>query len=176
VIIDSHAHLLPPERMAKLIRWTRRFNPFHPVPDSVTLEELLQEYADARVDECALVEAPELARDLVIVIREAALDDAIAVQGKMQQHCLESGIPVWCGGMLEAGVGRAHNIAMSTLPGFTLPGDVSASRRYWAEDIIEPEVEVSPRGAIRAPAGPGIGFEPRRELIERLTLRREELS
>jgi O-succinylbenzoate synthase len=99
-----------------------------------------------------------------------------SVARKMQQLCLESGVPVWCGGMLEAGIGRAHNIAMSTLPGFTLPGDVSASRRYWAEDIIEPEVEVSPRGTIRAPGGPGIGFEPRRELIERLTLRREELS
>ena len=76
--------------------------------------------------------------------------------------CQESGIPVWCGGMLESGIGRAHNIALSTLPNFTLPGDVSASRRYWVEDIVEPEIVVSPQGTIRVPSGPGIGFEPRR--------------
>jgi O-succinylbenzoate synthase len=78
--------------------------------------------------------------------------------------------------MLESGIGRAHNIALSTLPNFTLPGDVSASKRYWAEDIIEPEVVVSPRGTIAAPAGAGIGFTPRLELIESLTVRKEVLS
>ena len=67
--------------------------------------------------------------------------------------------------MLEAGIGRAHNIAMSTLPNFSLPGDVSASRRYWHEDIIEPEVTVSPQGTIRVPSGPGIGFKPRLDRI-----------
>jgi o-succinylbenzoate synthase len=76
---------------------------------------------------------------------------------KVHDVCLEYQVPVWCGGMLESGIGRAHNIAMSTLPGFTLPGDVSASRRYWAEDIIEPEVEVSARGTIMAPATGGSG-------------------
>jgi O-succinylbenzoate synthase len=74
--------------------------------------------------------------------------------------------------MLEAGIGRAHNIAMSTLPGFTLPGDVSASARYWDEDIIEPEVQVSPQGTIRVPNSPGIGFKVRRERIEKLTVRK----
>src|SRR5262245_6513884 len=69
-------------------------------------------------------------------------------------------IPVWCGGMLESGIGRAHNIALSTLPNFSLPGDVSASRRYWEEDIIEPAVEVTPQGTIRVPTGPGIGYTP----------------
>ena len=78
-------------------------------------------------------------------------------------------IPVWCGGMLEAGIGRAHNIAMSTLPRFHLPGDVSASRRYWNEDIITPEVEVTPQGTINVPTSPGIGYEPRLERIESLT-------
>jgi len=82
-------------------------------------------------------------------------------------------VPVWCGGMLESGVGRAHNIAMSALPGFTLPGDVSASRRYWDEDIIEPEVEVTPQGTIRVPAAPGLGYRVRRERIEKLTVRSE---
>ena len=68
----------------------------------------------------------------------------------------ERGIPVWCGGMLEAGIGRAHNIALSSLPNFTLPGDVSASKRYWTEDIIEPEVEVSAQGFIKIPDAPGL--------------------
>jgi len=82
-------------------------------------------------------------------------------------------IPVWCGGMLESGVGRAHNIAMSALPGFTLPGDVSASQRYWDEDIIEPEVEVSPSGTIRVPITPGLGYGIRRKKVEELTVRQE---
>ncbi len=86
--------------------------------------------------------------------------------------CQERSLPVWCGGMLESGVGRAHNIAMSTLPNFTLPGDVSASRRYWNEDIIEPEVEVSSTGTIKAPAGPGLGYAIKRDLIERLMVRK----
>ena len=85
-------------------------------------------------------------------------------------------IPVWCGGMLESGIGRAHNIAMATLPGFTLPGDVSASSRYWAEDIIEPPVTVTARGTIQAPDKPGIGFEVNRARIDQLTVRRELIS
>jgi O-succinylbenzoate synthase len=93
----------------------------------------------------------------------------------MQDLCEKNSIPVWCGGMLETGIGRAHNIAMSTLPNFSLPGDVSASKRYWQEDIIEPEVTVSAQGTIRVPQGPGIGFEPRRDLIEKLTVRKERL-
>ncbi|HKG79817.1 MAG TPA: o-succinylbenzoate synthase [Pyrinomonadaceae bacterium] len=82
-------------------------------------------------------------------------------------------MPIWCGGMLEAGIGRAHNIAMSTLAGFTLPGDVSASARYWAEDIIEPPVRVSARGTITAPDAPGIGFAVNLPRIEALTVRKE---
>jgi O-succinylbenzoate synthase len=77
----------------------------------------------------------------------------------VEKICREAGIPVWCGGMLESGVGRAHNIAISTLAGYTMPGDVSASKRYWHEDIISPQVEVSPDGTITAPDSPGIGFE-----------------
>jgi O-succinylbenzoate synthase len=85
-------------------------------------------------------------------------------------------IPVWCGGMLEAGVGRAHNIAMATLAGFTLPGDVSASERYWHEDIIEPGVTVTPNGTIKAPAEPGIGFAVNRDRIDRATVRSEHIT
>jgi O-succinylbenzoate synthase len=92
---------------------------------------------------------------------------------EIQAYCLSKNIPVWCGGMLESGVGRAHNIAVSSLPGYTLPGDVSASKRYWIEDIIEPEVEVSPQGTIRIPEKPGLGYHVRRDLIERRTIEKE---
>jgi O-succinylbenzoate synthase len=91
----------------------------------------------------------------------------------IQELCRQHGVPVWCGGMLESGIGRAHNIAMSTLPGFTLPGDVSASKRYWDEDIIEPAVEVTPRGTIQVPKTAGLGYAVRRDLIERRTVRSE---
>jgi O-succinylbenzoate synthase len=97
------------------------------------------------------------------------------VARRIHDLCQKNGMPVWCGGMLESGIGRAHNIAISTLPNFTLPGDVTASRRYWDEDIIEPEVTVSPEGTIRVPTSPGIGFAPRRERIEKLTVRKERL-
>jgi len=83
------------------------------------------------------------------------------------------GIPVWCGGMLESGIGRAHNIALSTLPNFVLPGDVSASKRYWKRDLIQPEVEVTAQGTIRVPEGPGLGYEVDREFLKRLTVREE---
>ena len=90
--------------------------------------------------------------------------------------CRKKGLPVWCGGMLESGIGRAHNIAMSTLPGFTLPGDVSASKRYWAEDIIDPEVTVTPRGTIQVPQTPGLGFTPNLARIEKATVRKESFE
>jgi o-succinylbenzoate synthase len=91
----------------------------------------------------------------------------------IQDYCCDHGIPVWCGGMLESGIGRAHNIAMSTLPGFVLPGDVSASQRYWDADIIEPEVEVTSRGTIEVPAGPGIGYTVLQDRVDQLTVRQE---
>ncbi len=87
-----------------------------------------------------------------------------------------AGVPVWCGGMLEAGIGRAQNIALSTLPNFTLPGDVSASSRYWKEDIVEPEVTVSKEGYIAISDEPGTGYRVREDLIEKLTVRKETLK
>jgi O-succinylbenzoate synthase len=77
--------------------------------------------------------------------------------------------------MLESGVGRAHNIALSTLENFTLPGDVSASARYWHEDIVEPEVTVSSAGEIAVPDTPGRGYAVRAELVERFTVRKETI-
>ena len=94
---------------------------------------------------------------------------------RVEEVCRKNNIPVWCGGMLEAGVGRAHNIAMATLAGFTLPGDVSASSRYWAEDIIEPAVTVSARGTIAAPEKPGLGFDVNVARVDSLTVRRETI-
>jgi O-succinylbenzoate synthase len=95
---------------------------------------------------------------------------------RVEQVARDNEIPVWCGGMLESGIGRAHNIAMSTLAGFTLPGDVSASARYWEEDIIEPPVTVSDRGTIKAPEAPGIGFNINLPRIEALTVRKETIQ
>jgi len=87
-----------------------------------------------------------------------------------------AGVPVWCGGMLESGVGRAHNIALSTLPNFVLPGDVSASRRYWQEDIIDPPVEVRADGTIAVRDEPGFGFRLRTGRLRELTVRQEPLG
>jgi len=103
--------------------------------------------------------------------RVGGFSEAIAVHNATQ----ERGIPVWCGGMLETGIGRAHNIALSTLENFSLPGDVSASARYWAEDIVEPEITVSAQGEIAIPETPGRGYEVKRDLIERLTVRKETI-
>jgi len=103
--------------------------------------------------------------------RVGGFSEAIAVHNAG----MERGIPLWCGGMLESGVGRTHNIALSTLEGFTLPGDVSASARYFADDIIEPGVTVSAEGEIAIPDTPGRGYEVRTDLIDRLTARKETI-
>jgi o-succinylbenzoate synthase len=92
---------------------------------------------------------------------------------KVHDACLQHSVPVWCGGMLESGIGRAHNIAMSTLPNFRLPGDVSASHRYWHEDIVEPEIEVTPRGTIPVPKTSGLGYRIKRDMIEQLASRKK---
>lgn len=95
---------------------------------------------------------------------------------RVEQVAREHNIPIWCGGMLESGIGRAHNIAMSTLAGFVLPGDVSASSRYWEEDVIEPAVTVSANGTITAPDAPGIGYDVKVDRLDKLTTRRELIS
>ena len=95
---------------------------------------------------------------------------------RIHDLCRRSSIPVWCGGMLESGIRRAQNIAMSTLPNFSLPGDVTASQRYWHEDVITPEVTVTAQGTIRVPSEPGIGFVPRLDRIASITVRQERLT
>jgi O-succinylbenzoate synthase len=94
---------------------------------------------------------------------------------RVHDVALAAEVPVWCGGMLESGIGRSHNLALSTLTGFSLPGDVSASARYWREDIIEPEVKVSAEGTIAVSPAPGRGYAIRQDLIERLTVRQETI-
>jgi O-succinylbenzoate synthase len=84
--------------------------------------------------------------------------------------CRSREVPLWCGGMLESGIGRAHNLALATLPGFTLPGDISESRRYWERDLVTPEFELE-NGRLAVPQGPGIGVEPDRERIRDLAVR-----
>ena len=100
--------------------------------------------------------------------RVGGLSSSIAIH----DACRAADWPVWCGGMLESGVGRAHNVALATLPGFTLPGDISNSSRYWEEDIVAPEFEMVD-GMMPVPGGPGIGVEPRLDRIEALTTRKE---
>jgi o-succinylbenzoate synthase len=87
--------------------------------------------------------------------RVGGYSEALAIH----RLCRARGVPLWCGGMLESGIGRAHNIALASLPGFELPGDISASRRYFARDVIIPEVVVGKDGTVEVPLAPGLGFE-----------------
>ncbi|MGB8846880.1 MAG: o-succinylbenzoate synthase [Terracidiphilus sp.] len=131
----------------------------------------LDESIRNRRDTLAAIEMESCKIINITLGRVGGFSEAIAVHNA----ALERGIPVWCGGMLESGIGRAHNIALSTLEGFTLPGDVSASARYFAEDIIEPEVTVSAEGEIAISDAPGRGYEVRTDLIEKLTVRKETI-
>src|SRR5579863_4873839 len=131
----------------------------------------LDESISNRRDALAAIEMESCRVINIKLGRVGGFSEAIAVHNAAQ----ERGIPVWCGGMLESGVGRSHNIALSTLENFTLPGDVSASARYWREEIVEPEITVSQAGEIAVPDTPGRGYEVRTELVEQLTVRKEEI-
>jgi len=131
------------------------------------LDESIGSAADAR-------HALELGACRIINIKLGRVG-GLSQAREIQALAVQQQIPVWCGGMLETGIGRAHNIAISSLPGFTLPGDVSASKRYWKEDIIDPEVEVSSHGTIQVPTAPGLGFRVRNDRIEKLTVRSETI-
>ncbi|MBV9573097.1 MAG: o-succinylbenzoate synthase [Acidobacteriales bacterium] len=135
---------------------------------SVCLDESITSVADAS-------DAIELRACKIINIKLGRVG-GFSEAKKIQELAIENSIPIWCGGMLETGIGRAHNIALSTLPGFTLPGDVSASSRYWVEDIVDPPITVSPRGTITAPMSSGRGFEVNTQRLEACTVRRDELS
>ena len=132
------------------------------------LDESITKEADAR-------QALELGACGIINIKLGRVG-GFSEAKKIHDVARQAGVPVWCGGMLETGVGRAHNIALSTLPGFTLPGDVSASSRYWEEDIVDPPVTVSRQGTIQVPLGPGIGFQVNAKRLASRTSRREEIA
>jgi O-succinylbenzoate synthase len=95
---------------------------------------------------------------------------------KIHDLCRREGIPVWCGGMLESGIGRAHNLHLASLPNFKLPSDLSASKRYYKEDLIDPPIELQRDGTIKVPKGLGIGVNPVEERIKRATLREESFT
>ena len=134
---------------------------------SICLDESIRQARDAdfalEAGACRIIN--------IKVGRVGGFSEAKKVHDVAQQH----NVPVWCGGMLESGVGRAHNIALSTLDNFRLPGDVSASKRYWKEDIIEPEVEVSSEGIIAVSDAPGTGYRVREDFIQNITVREETL-
>lgn len=134
----------------------------------ICLDESITSFEDAR-------QAIEMDACRIINVKLGRVGGHVSAR-RIQEFGADNGIPVWCGGMLETGIGRAHNIAMSTLPGFTLPGDVSASARYWETDITEPLVEVSPEGTIAVPTGPGIGYNVLEEGMDAITVRSETLS
>lgn len=134
----------------------------------VCLDESIKSPADAR-------QAIEMNACKIINVKLGRVGGHTQAK-QIEEICRKSEILVWCGGMLEAGIGRAHNIAMSTLIGFALPGDVSASKRYWHEDIIAPEVSITENGTIIAPENAGIGFEIKRDRIDNLTVRKTEIS
>jgi O-succinylbenzoate synthase len=134
---------------------------------SICLDESIRQVRDAEA-------AAELGSCRIVNIkvgRVGGFSEAIGVH----DVCRQRNIPVWCGGMLESGIGRSHNIALSTLENFSLPGDVSASKRYWKEDIIEPAVEVTPDGLIKISDQAGRGYHVREELVEQLTVRQQTL-
>ncbi|HDR7800187.1 TPA: o-succinylbenzoate synthase [Bacillus tropicus] len=127
----------------------------------ICLDESIHSYEDAR-------KAIELGSCKIINIKIGRVG-GLTESKQIHDLCQEQGIPVWCGGMLESGIGRAHNIALTTLSNFILPGDTAASSRYWERDIIEPEVVVKD-GMITVPERPGLGYEPSREMIQRFTV------
>ena len=133
----------------------------------ICLDEAIRNGRDAK----AAIELGSCGIINIKVGRVGGFSEAIAVHDVAKAN----NVPVWCGGMLESGIGRAHNVALSTLPSFTLPGDVSASKRYWKEDVIEPEVIVSKQGTISISDGAGRGYEVRTDLIERLTVRKKTI-
>jgi O-succinylbenzoate synthase len=127
----------------------------------VCLDESIKSPEDAR-------RALELGSCRVINIKPGRVGGILAAK-QIHDLCLEREIPVWCGGMLETGIGRAHNVALASLAGFTLPNDLSASGRYWHEDLVEPEFVLNPDGTLSVPQGAGIGVEVIPERLERFT-------
>jgi o-succinylbenzoate synthase len=128
------------------------------------LDESIRSAADATA-------ALELGACRVVNIKQGRVGGLLEAK-RIHDLCLERRVPVWCGGMLETGVGRAVNVALAAMPGFTLPGDTSASARYFHEDLTEP-FELAPDGTMAVPTGPGIGVAPRPDRLQACVIRRE---
>ncbi len=131
------------------------------------LDESIRSAADAAA-------AIELGACRVVNIKQGRVGGLLEA-ARVHDVCREGGVPVWCGGMLETGVGRAANLALAALPGFTLPGDTSASARYFTDDITEPHV-MAADGTMAVPKGPGIGVEPRPDRLRECTFRVERIE
>jgi o-succinylbenzoate synthase len=132
------------------------------IETAICLDESIKSEGDTEL-------ALELGSCRIINIKPGRVG-GLGVSRRIHDRMQSAGLAVWCGGMLESGVGRAHNVALASLPGFTLPGDISASRRYWERDIVSPEFEVSD-GEMAVPTGPGIGVEVDINRIESLATR-----
>jgi len=127
----------------------------------ICLDESIHSLEDAR-------KAVELGSTKIINIKIGRVGGLTEAK-KIHDYCAANDIPVWCGGMLESGIGRSHNIALTTLPNFILPGDTAGSSRYWEKDIIAPEV-VAENGYITVPTKAGIGYEVDRKAVEAYTV------
>lgn len=132
------------------------------IETAVCLDESIKSAADTEL-------ALELGSCRIINIKPGRVG-GLGESRRIHDMMRDAGLAVWCGGMLESGVGRAHNVALASLPGFTLPGDISASSRYWERDIVSPEFEVAD-GTMKVPTAPGIGVEVDVDRIEALTTR-----
>jgi O-succinylbenzoate synthase len=137
------------------------------IASPICLDESIRSAADAAA-------ALELGACRIVNIKQGRVGGVLSARA-VHDVCVGAGVPVWCGGMLETGVGRATNLALAAMPGFTLPGDTSGSRRYFHDDITEP-FELAPDGTMRVPVGPGIGVEPRPDRLEECTRRVESLE
>ena len=135
------------------------------VKTSICLDESIHSLDDTRA-------AIELKSCRIINIKPGRVG-GFTESRKIHDYCLSMGIPVWHGGMLESGIGRAGNVALASLPGFILPGDISASKKYYKEDIVDPAFTVNADGTMDVPQGPGIGVEVNEKRLEKVTVRKE---
>ena len=151
--------------------------------DDLRRHALLQSRLETPICLDESITGPEKVEDMLalgsgrIVNIKAGRVGGLASSLEIHRIAAENGIPVWCGGMLESGIGRAYNVALASLPNFTLPGDTSPSSRYWERDVVTPEWTMAPDGTVRVPADlPGLGVEVDRDRIEDLTVRSETVA